>query len=187
MSPICHETRSDPAFTIILLIAAMAGCATQKRAPDPAPAIEVSDSVWWQVDRDIAVESQAANVTTKSFARRQMERWRLLVTQRAEADFIPWFSSYWTRQWLTAKVGWHRLAVEDGAEHPVGRMAAYLQAQYHDRVLAPVASEVDPASVMAQETKLYIQSLGGQLQTIPRRRRRSSVFPWCRRCWRVPA
>jgi hypothetical protein len=42
-----------------------------------------------------------------------MERWKLLVRERAEADFIPWFSSYWTQQWLTAKVAWYKLGSDD--------------------------------------------------------------------------
>lgn len=36
-------------------------------------------------------------------------------------------------------------------------MANYLQEQYHDRVLDPVAKQIDPGAVMEQATKLYVQ------------------------------
>lgn len=36
-------------------------------------------------------------------------------------------------------------------------MANYLQEQYHDRVLDPVAKQIDPGAVMEQAKKLYVQ------------------------------
>lgn len=156
-------------FPIILVMIAVAGCATPERVPDLAPPIQVSEDVWRQVDSEIVAESLAASGAAKLFAHRQMEHWRKLVAQRAEADFIPWFSSYWTQQWLTAKIAWYRLNAGETTEPPVTRLAVYVQEQYHDRVLAPVAEEVDPALVIAQATKFYIQRLGGQLQLVARR------------------
>lgn len=156
-------------FTIVLVMIALAGCATPERVPELAPPVQVAEGVWQQVDTDIVAESLAATGPAKRFAHRQMEHWRQLVAQRAEADFIPWFSSYWTQQWLTAKIAWYQLNAGETTEPPVTRLAAYLQEQYHDRVLAPVAEEVDPALVIAQATKFYIQRLGGQLQLVARR------------------
>ena len=99
-----------------------------------------------------------------------MESWRSRVHQRTEADFIPWFTGYWTQQWLAIKVGWYKLSAgEERQIRAVKRLAAYLQEQYHDRVLAPVAKEIDPDLVREQATKLYVQFLGEQLQEIPRR------------------
>jgi len=66
-------------------------------------------------------------------------------------------------------VAWYKLSAEKGTDPAVKRLAAYLQEQYHDRVLAPVAKEVDPDVVREQATKLYIQSLSKQLQGIPQR------------------
>ena len=154
---------------IVVLIIVLAGCATPDRVPDLAPPIQVSESTWRQVDRDIVAESQAAAEAARDFARRQMADWKQLAAQRAEADFIPWFSSYWTQQWLTAKVAWYNLSAGETTDPPVIRLAAYLQEQYHDRVLAPVAAKVDPATVRVEATKRYIQRLGEQLQPIPRR------------------
>lgn len=158
-------------FPIILGLLALAGCATPVRAPDPPPPppIEIPASTWRQVDRDIVAESRAATSAARSFAHQRMSLWRQRVTQRAEADFIPWFSSYWTQQWLTAKVAWYRLNADEASEPPVNRLAVYLQAQYHARVLAPVAAEIDPAAVSGLATEHYLRQLGGQLQPIAQR------------------
>lgn len=155
-------------WPIILAVIALAGCATTERAP-PAPPIQVSESVWRQVDSDIVAESRMATVAAKNFARERMERWKQLAGQRAEADFIPWFSSYWTQQWLTAKLAWYKLGAGEATDTPLTRLAAYLQAQYHERVLVPVAREIDPETVMAHATQRYIDELGGHLQPIAQR------------------
>ena len=98
-----------------------------------------------------------------------MENWRSLVHKRTEADFIPWFAGYWTQQWLAIKVAWYKLSAKEGADPTVERLAAYLQEQFHDRVLAPVAKEIDPDVVREQATKRYVQLLSKQLQGIPQR------------------
>jgi len=155
-------------WPIILVMICLAGCATPERASIPgaiAP-VQVPESTWRQVDSDIVAESRTATAAARNFARDKMEHWKQLAQQRAEADFIPWFSSYWTQQWLTAKVAWYKMGSGDATDPPVTRLAAYLQEQYHDRVLAPVAREVDPETVMAQATLRYIQHLGGHVQPI---------------------
>lgn len=158
-------------FPVILMMIALAGCATPERAPEPVPppSIEVSESTWRQVDSDIVAESRVATSAIRDFAREKMAHWKQLVSQRSEADFIPWYSSYWTQQWLTTKVAWYKLDSGETAEPPATRLAAYLQTQYHDRVLAPVAMEVDPETIRTQATLRYIQYLGRQLPAISRR------------------
>lgn len=152
----------------ILVMMALAGCATPERVPELPPP-PVAASTWRQVDSDIGAGSRAATSAARSFAHREMESWKQLAGQRAEADFIPWFSSYWTQQWLSAKVAWYNLSSGDTGDPPVNRLAAYLQEQYHDRVLAPVAREIDPETIRAQATKLYIRHLGEQIQPIAQR------------------
>lgn len=156
-------------WPLILAAIALAGCATTERSPTPPPPIEVSASVWRQVDSDIVAESRDATAAAKDFARQRMERWKQLAGQKAEADFIPWFSSYWTQQWLTAKLAWYKLGADETTEQPLTQLAAYLQAQYHERVLAPVAMEIDPGTVMAQATLRYVGDLGGHLPSIAQR------------------
>jgi hypothetical protein len=153
----------------LLLMLGLAGCAVPERAPPATPPVPVSEATWQQVDSDIVNGSLAAKGSAKSFVRHQMERWQLLVTEKAEAAFIPWFSSYVTQQWLTVKVAWYHMSSEDGKALPADRLAAYMQEQYYDRVLAPVAEEIDPASLAGQATQRYIQTLRRHLQQIPQR------------------
>ena len=124
----------------LLLMLGLAGCAVPERAPPAAPPVPVSEATWQQVDSDIVNGSLAAKGSAKSFVRHQMERWQLLVTEKAEAAFIPWFSSYVTQQWLTVKVAWYHMSSEDGKALPADRLAAYMQ----EHVLRPGAGAGRP-------------------------------------------
>lgn len=154
---------------VVALMMALAGCATPERPPDLAPPVQISESTWQQVDSDIGDASLAATESAWDYARVAMDNWMSLVHKRTEADFIPWFGGYWTQQWLAIKVAWYKLGAKEGTDPTVKRLAAYLQEQYHDRVLEPVAREIDPDGVREQATKYYVQFLGKQLQEIPRR------------------
>lgn len=154
----------------LAVMLALAGCATQLPVPPPAPApVQIPEQVWQQVDQEILSESIAAKAQATGFARRQMERWRQLTADRAETDFIPWFSSYTTQQWLTVKVAWYKLNAGEEDGQAEDRLAAYLQEQYYERVLAPVAREVDPVALVGQSTKLFTQHLRQGLRPIPSR------------------
>ncbi|RJG14306.1 hypothetical protein D3879_01695 [Pseudomonas cavernicola] len=154
---------------IVVLMVALAGCATPDRAPDLTPPVLISENTWRQVDRDIVAASLAATGSVKNYARRSMESWRDRVYQRNEAEFIPWFTSYWTQQWLTIKVAWYKASTGAETDPAASRLATYLQEQYHDRVLEPVAKEIDPDAVMELAMKLYVQLLDKQFQGIAQR------------------
>jgi hypothetical protein len=129
----------------------------------------VSEKTWWQVNGDISAASLEAKESASNYARGIMESWRSLVQKRTEADFIPWFTGYWTQQWLAIKVAWYKLNGEEGTDPAAQRLAAYLQDQYYNRVLAPVAKEIDPNLVRDQATKRYVKLLSKQLRGIPQR------------------
>lgn len=152
----------------LALFLAAAGCATPQRVPAPPP-VPVAEDTWRQVDDDIADASRAAREPARNYAHGYMARSRELVRQRTEADFIPWFTGYWTQQWLAIKVAWYKLNAGDGDDPAARRLAAYLQEQYDGRVLAPVAREIDPVTVRQRTTTLYVRLLGEQLQGIRRR------------------
>ena len=158
-----------PRSLMVVLLVALAGCATPDRAPDLPPPVEIPESTWWRVDNDIGAASLAATGPAGKYARREMESWRSRVQARTESDFIPWFTGYWTQQWLAIKVAWYKLGAEEGTDPAVDRLAAYLQEQYDERVLEPVARELDPDAVRGEATMLYIQILGEQLPVIQRR------------------
>lgn len=156
-------------FLVIVLMVGLAGCAAPERAPGKMLPVHVPEETWWRVDRDISAASLAAQGPARNYAGGYMERWRDRVRQRSEADFIPWFTGYWTQQWLAVKVAWYKLSVGEGADPAVRQLATYLQEQYNRRVLEPVAREIDPDVVRTSVTTLYIRLLGEQIQGIPRR------------------
>lgn len=98
-----------------------------------------------------------------------MDAWMDKVYQHTEAEFIPWFTGYWTQQWLTMKVTWYKVSSGKGQQTPAQRLDAYLQEQYHDQVLEPVAEEIDPDAIMAKATRYYVKLLAEQIQILPLR------------------
>lgn len=152
---------------IVILALTLGGCAS-KRAPE-APPVVVSQSTWRQVDRDIAAASLAATSQARRYAQDSMDRWMDLIYQRTDSEFLPWFSSFWTRKWLSMKVGWYRLNSDGKREETVNRLAAYLQEEYDEQVLEPVSRELDPDDIMEQTTRTYIQQLDERMQVIPQR------------------
>lgn len=158
-----------PLGVVGLLVVLLAACASPQRTPEATPPVQVSETVWWQVDSDIIGASRAATGPATNYARGFMESWRSRVARRVETDFIPWFTGYWTQQWLAIKVAWYQLSIGEGTDPATLRLAAYLQEQFRERVLDPVAREIDPDVVRGKATRLYIQLLGEQVQGIPRR------------------
>ncbi|MCO6059073.1 hypothetical protein NG726_20660 [Pseudomonas sp. MOB-449] len=152
---------------LVILLVTLGGCAS-RRAPEALPVV-VSQSTWRQVDRDITAASLAATSQARRYAQDSMERWMDLVYKRTESEFIPWFSSFWTRKWLSMKVGWYRLNSDGEREKTVNRLAAYLQEEYDEQVLEPVSRQLDPDDIMEQATRMYVQQLDERLQVMPQR------------------
>jgi len=150
---------SSPRVVLLVLLLAVAGCASD-------PPIQVSASTWQQVDRDISVLSRSAAQQAREHALLSMEQWMDLVYQQTDEAFIPWFSGYWTQQWMGIKVSWYRLSNGGAKEPSVRRLALYLQEQYRERVLESVAETDDPQQIMARSTWLYIQHLDEHLPRI---------------------
>lgn len=151
-------------------VLALAGCVTTPvtpaRAPHAPPPVQLSEELLWQVDSDIGAASLAAAAPAKDYARGGVDNWRTRVAQRTETDFIPWFSGYWTQQWLSIKLAWYQLNAEEGTDAAVVRLAGDLEEQYRDRVLLPVAGDIDPDAVRTEATRLYVRSLAENLEAI---------------------
>lgn len=143
----------------IVWLLALAGCASD-------PPVQVAASTWRQVDRDIAAASRAASEQARAHALKDMQRWMDLVYRQTDDAFIPWFSSYWTQQWLSMKVSWYKLSAGGEKDPTVNRLALYLQEKYQDRVLEPVAEETSPEQIMQRTTGLYVRQLDQRLQGI---------------------
>jgi hypothetical protein len=152
---------------IIALMVTLASCAS---APKPVPAaVQVSPTTWHQVDQEILAASKSATTPARRYATQTMDSWMDSVYQRTESDFIPWFTGYWTQQWLTLKVSWYKVSSQKPAQTPAQRLDGYLQEQYRERVLDPVSRQIDPEAVMVQATAYYIQLLDQQLPPIAQR------------------
>lgn len=149
----------------LLLLLAVAGCA--QRAPEPV--VPISQSTWQQVDADIGAASLAATSQARTYAEGAMEHWMDLVYQRTDSKFIPWFSSYWTQQWLSMKVAWYKMGSHGDLDPTVDRLADYLQEEYHQQVLVPVAKELDPDAIMETAARRYIGALTEALEAISQR------------------
>lgn len=153
---------------IVVLIVTLVGCATPEPRAIQTPEAHIAESTWWAIDEEIDAAALAATGPARNYARGYMENWVSLVRQRSESDFIPWYTSYWTQQWLAIKVGWYTLSGGEGDDSAEKRLTRYLQEQYLDRVLDPVAEEINPEVVREDVLTLYIRLLGEQLQGIRR-------------------
>lgn len=154
---------------IVAVLVVLAGCATSPRAPVEVAPVIVPASTWQQVDREIVEASQSATDQTKIYARGAMDYWRTRVYELTEENFIPWFSSYWTQEWLSMKVSWYTISAKGEQDASAKRLAEYLLEQYQQRVLAPVAVEIDPDAILGQATAFYVDILQEALQKISKR------------------
>ncbi|MFJ3073458.1 hypothetical protein [Pseudomonas sp. NPDC087029] len=153
---------------LLCLVLALAGCAGKRPAPPPPPAV-LNPAAWQRIDQELIDASVGAAGSANDYARRSMRVWKEQVQQRTESDFIPWFTGYWTQQWLTLKVAWYKLDSGEGREPAEKRLALYLQEQYHKRVIDPVAEQINPEGIRDRACELYIQLFGQQLPAIIQR------------------
>ncbi|WP_256667611.1 MULTISPECIES: hypothetical protein [unclassified Pseudomonas] len=152
---------------LMVLLLAIAGCAG--RAPVPVALPTVSPATWRQVDGELLDAAGSATEQAEVYARGSMEHWRTRVYQQTDENFIPWFSGYWTQEWLSLKVGWYSLNSRGDSGQSSQRLAGYLQEQYQQRVLAPVALEIDANEITGEAMEFYVQLLRQQLALITAR------------------
>jgi len=164
------NARSPLTVLLLTLLLVLGGCASRQKPVEPPP-VQLSPATWEQIDREILDASLAVTSSVNDYARRSMRVWKDRVQQYTESDFIPWFTGYWTQQWLTMKVAWYKMNSGNTNDPPEKRLALYLQEQYHERVLDQVAKEIDPEGIRVRAMELYLQLLGQQLQQIAQRYR----------------
>ncbi len=154
---------------LFALLLTLAGCASRDEEP-AAPPIVVPPATWELVDWDIINASSDAKGMAAEQARIDMDYWRLRIYQQTESTFIPWYSGYWTQQWLGAKVAWYNVSEAGETLPTVNRLTAYLEEQYQEQVLSPVAEEISPSAIRKKATRLYVERLGMDIKTIAQRR-----------------
>lgn len=144
-----------------VFIIALSGCSN---VPMPvvtptAPLHYIQSETWQSIDEQILSASVSARKKSKAYARVAMANWRWRVYRRTEDVFIPWYSSYWTQQWMASRVAWYKMQYAEGEPTPEERLTNYLQQQFYDQVLEPVSNFVDPRSVMEETTAIYLREL----------------------------
>lgn len=154
---------------IVAVLVVLAGCVTAPPTPVEVPQIMISPSTWQQVDREIVDASQSATEQAKIYAHGAMDYWRTRVYQLTEENFIPWFSSYWTQEWLSMKVSWYTISAKGEQDATEKRLAAYLLEKYQEKVLAPAALEVDPDAILTLAAAFYLDIMKEELQKISQR------------------
>ena len=153
---------------MLAVLLVLAGCAMPQRGQQVATVVIPQDT-WRQVDQQIIAASKSAIEQAGVYARGSMEHWRMLVYQRTEVEFIPWFSSYWTQEWLAVKVSWYAASAKGEEDSSARRLAVYLQEQYREQVLEPVAVQIDPEAIRASATDYYLRLVSQQVQVIASR------------------
>lgn len=150
----------------------VAGCASAppvQQANSVAPNVYIGPETWRLVDSDIRTASQTAKALAASYARSAVNHWMDLVRQRTDEDFIPWYTSFGTQQWLSIKVGWYEMSEPEEQATAARRLAEYLQKEYYERVLEPISQQVDPQLIMERTAALYVGSLHDELGDVPGR------------------
>lgn len=155
----------------LALATVLGGCSfTPAPVEEPtAPLPQVSPGTWRAVDQQIYNASVYARHESEAYARLVMEEWLWRVRQRTEEVFIPWYTGYWTQQWLSVKVSWYKLQSDEGEVAPEERLVNYLQEQFYNQVLEPVSSFVDPHTVMEHTTTGYLRELQDAIAPLPAR------------------
>ena len=154
---------------LIVFVAALGGCsyAPSQVVVPPAPLYHVQPGTWRAIDEQILTASVHARHESEAYARVVMDEWQWRVRWRIDEVFIPWYSSYWTQQWITTKVAWYRLQYAEGEATPEEQLVSYLQEQFYEQVLEPVSSFVDPHAVMEDAAAAYLWELKDRLNQLP--------------------
>jgi hypothetical protein len=176
MSGSRHLLRPDPGWLrltasgLLLAFAVLLGGCSQPppRVAKPSARIyHLEPGILRAIDEQILAASVFARHESEAYARVAMDDWRERVRQRTETVFIPWYSDYWTQQWIATRVAWYKLEYTEGEATPEERLVGYLQEQFYDQVLEPVSGIVDPRSVMDETTDRYLRELRYRLDPLP--------------------
>lgn len=157
------------AFRTLLGVALVitAGCSSSPRSPETvAPEPETPAATWQMVEQDILQATATAKTDASAYAHQEMDQWMAGVRRLTEEEFIPWYTSYLTQEWLAVKVAFYKSNDADDEAAAVNRLARYLQEQYVDRVLEPASEETDPSRILRRSTQLFVDTLTREIDPI---------------------
>lgn len=149
----------------VMLISA--GCATGPPPPEPiVPEPAVPAVTWGLVEQEILRAAVTARADAASWTGTEIDHWMERVRLHSEQTFIPWYTSYWTQEWLAFKV-----AISGPEAAAVSKLAEYLQEKFASQVLAPASQEIGPSGILRRGTKLYAEALTAKIKAIGQRHR----------------
>lgn len=161
-------------FTACLVVAVglLSGCSSTPGARTPAvPPYEIPPETWNEFYEGVITASSAAEAEADASARSAMQQWVENVRHGAETEFVPWYCSYWTQQWLGIKAAWYQGDHSNGGPPAVEQLAAYLQEQFGERVVEPARERIDPAKVMDEAASVYVRALRNHIRHLQDRYR----------------
>jgi len=169
LSRLANDWRHVACSLLIVLIITLGGCSniTAPVVTPTAPLYHIQPEVWQAIDEQILSASVFARQKSEAYARFAMANWLSRVRQRTEEIFIPWYSSYWTQQWMASRVAWYKMQYAEGELTPEERLTNYLQKQFYDQVLEPISKFVDPHTVMEETTAVYLREVKFRLEQLP--------------------
>ena len=154
---------------LAILVVALIGCGSRVPAPTVAEAIApIPADAWREIKEGIWTASALAQAEADTYAGQAMREWMARVRERVDADFIPWYSGYWTQQWIGIKASWYEMNREDGDGSVERYVAQYLLEAFHDLVLEPAAVPSNPQTISSEAAAIYVRLLSQQLQCMPR-------------------
>ena len=162
--------RPPSAYGIHLGIALflLAGCVSKGPPSGPGEQVPpIPPDTWREVREEVWMASTRARDEAEEQARQAMHEWFTRVREKSENKFVPWYSSYWTQQWIGFKAGWYEMnGVEDQASVE-DRLAAYLRERYYELVLEPAGRESDPRTISRKYAAEYVRLLSAQMAYLP--------------------
>ena len=157
------------AGSITALLLTIAGCALRSPTPDSVePVRPLSADEWAEIKEQIWTASALAQSEAESQARQAMQAWMARVREKSEKEFVPWYSAYWTQQWIGFKTGWYEMGKEEDEPPVKDYLVEYLQERFNELVLEPAAVEGSPQTITEQAAAHYILLLSEQLQCLPK-------------------
>jgi hypothetical protein len=156
-------------LVLLLFIVILTGCSSlpapvKKSTP---PLYYTQSETWQSIDEQLLNTSISARKKARAYAREAMENWLWRVRQRTEDVFIPWYSSYWTQQWMASRVAWYTMHYSEGELTPKERLTYYLQQQFYEQVLEPISIYIEPGEIMEETTAQYLRAVKNCVEQFP--------------------
>ncbi len=126
---------------------------------------------WDAVDAATSEAVQGAQEAARRYAEQEIHKWVAELKGRVDHNFLDWYFSYWTQQWLGLKAMGYWAAHKILKDEPT--MAAHItediQREFAQRVLRPPIAQMRLQRIARETVRLFVQELHDRLSPIPER------------------